>query len=362
MKKVLAIFLSALLICISIAPMSLAVAGPQLASRVIEGDYSETAGQVASVTTTSFTVVVKAPKGIKKLVGVNLYFDFDPAVLSVAKAGLAGAVDADGNVTPNFNGLFVSGLKSGTDNQYTMAWIPSGDGVSKNQARDLIYITFNVLDTTKTQTSLNLYVDEFRTDDGVADNDITKTVLLENRIVNFTFPEDTPPATTVPETEAEGDGTSASDINKLLQIIRDMLSGNGVTFADFADAIANMLGNAELTDIIEQLVDGNVDISDLFQNILSGLGLDFGSFEDILNMIIDFIMGLFGGDDGGDATDPAVTTPGGSTSTTGSLSTTAEGSSSGSEKTGDMGVALAATVCVVASAAFVLTRKKKEIL
>ncbi len=356
MKKVLAIFLSALLICISIAPMSLAVAGPGLATRVVEGNYSETASQVASVTTNTFTVVIKAPKGIQKLVGVNLYFDFDPAVLSVVKAGLAGAVDADGNTTANFSGILVSGLKANTDNEYAMAWIPSGDGVSKNQSRDLIYITFSVLDTTKTQTSLNLYVDEFRTDDGNAENDIVKTTLLENRIVNFNFPVDTPPATTAPSTEAEGDGTSASDINKLLQIIRDMLSGNGVTFADFADAIANMLGNAELTDIIEQLVDGNVDISDFFQEILSGLGLDFGSFEDILNKIIEFIMSLFNPDkDKTTAVDTTAANPG-------SASTTAKGSSTGSEKTGDMGVALAATVCVAASAAFVLTRKKKETL
>jgi hypothetical protein len=324
--------------------MSLAVVGPQLATRVTEGDYSETAGQVASVTTTTFTVVVKAPKGIKKLVGVNLYFDFDPAVLSVAKAGLAGSVEG-GNITPNFNGMIVTGLKSNTDNQYTMAWIPSGDGVSKNQARDLIYITFNVLDTTKTQTSLNLYVDEFRTDDGNAQNDITKTVLLENRIVNFNFPADTPPATTVPETQPEGEDTSAADINKLLQIIRDMLSGNGVTFADFADAIANMLGNAEITDIIEQLVDGNVDISGSFIDFLKSLGFDFDMFEDFLNKIIDFIMSLL---------NPGEDTP--------EEDTTSAGSGSESEKTGDAGIALAATVCVLSSAAFVLTRKRKEII
>ena len=42
------------------------------------------------------------------------------------------------------------------------------------------------------------------------------------------------------------------------------------------------------------------------------------------------------------------------------LETTAEGSSQGSEETGDAGIALAATICVAASAAFVLTRKKKE--
>ena len=360
MKKVLAIFLSALLICISIAPMGMAVTAPELATRVIEGGYSESAFQVASVTTNTFTIAVKAPQGIQKLVGVNLYFEFDPAVLAVTKAGLAGTVDTEGNENPFFNGMLVSGLKANTDNEYAMAWIPSNvEGVSKNQARDLVYITFAVLDTTVSETSVNLYVEEFRTDDGNNENDITATLLLENKVVNFNFPENTPPAETT-EPETEGEGTSADDINGLLQLIRDMLSGNGVTFGDFADAIANVLGNAELTDIIEQLVDGNIDISEIFQEFLGGLGLDFGMFEDILNMIIEFIMGLF--DNGPDTN--KTTAAGGAddddTTSADSASTTASGSSSGSEKTGDMGVALAATVCVAASAAFILTRKKKE--
>ena len=136
-----------------------------------------------------------------------------------------------------------------------------------------------------------------------------------------------------------------------------MLQGNGVTFADFADAIANMLGNAEITDIIEQLVDGNVDISDLFKNILESLGLDFGMLEDLLNKIIEFLKGLFGGDD---ETKAPSTTAAITTEAAPNLETTAEGSSQGSEDTGDAGIALAATICVAASAAFVLTRKKKE--
>lgn len=356
MKKILAIFLSALLICISVAPMSLAAETPVLTTLVTEGDYAESASQVAAVSTTTFTVVLKAPKGIKKLVGVNLYFEFDPTVISVAKAGLAGADDGSGNITPNFNGLLVSGLKSGTDNQYAMAWIPSGDGVSKNQSRDLVFITFNVRDTSKLSTSLNLYIDEFRTDDKV-ENDITTTTLYENRVINFNFPEDTPPVTEGDTSTGEGDGSEVGEINGLLQIIRDMLSGNGVTFADFADAIANVLGNAEITDIIEQLIDDDIDISDLFQEILSGLGLDFGSFEDLLNKIIEFLSNLFGGGSGdGDKTTAVATT------NAAAASTTAKASSSESEKTGDVGIALAATVCVVSTAAFVLTRKKKEIL
>ncbi len=356
MKKILAIFLSALLICITVAPMSIAAVTPDLTTLVTEGDYVESGSQVAAVSTTTFTVVLKAPKGIQKLVGVNLYFEFDPTVLSVAKAGLAGADDGSGNITPNFNGLLVSGLKSGTDNQYAMAWIPSGDGVSKNQSRDLLFITFNVRDTSKASTSLNLYIDEFRTDDKV-ENDITTTTLYENRVINFNFAPDTPPATEGDTSAGEGDNSEVSGINSLLQVIRDMLSGNGVTFADFADAIANVLGNAEITDIIEQLIDDNIDISELFQEFLSGLGLDFGSFEDLLNKIIEFLKNLFGGDDGGDDKTTAV-----ATTNAAAASTTAKASSSESEKTGDVGIALAATVCVVSTAAFVLTRKKKEIL
>ncbi|MBO5896209.1 MAG: hypothetical protein J6Q83_02815 [Clostridia bacterium] len=351
MKKALAIFLSALLICIMIAPMGAAVTGPALTTKVIEGEYSKSANGVAAVTATTFTIVVTAP-AVENLTGVNLYFEYDPAILKVKSAGFA--ADADG--TQFFPGVGVTGLKAGVDNQYAFAWIPSGSGVSKADSRDLLYITFNVLDTTKAQTPVYLYIDEFRTDDASANNDVTSTILFNNSIVNFNYPENTPPAEDAPVvdgTTAE-DGTTADDINALLQLIRDMLNGNGVTFADFADAIANTLGNAEITDIVEQLVDGDMNIADAFADFLKSIGLDFSMFEKILNTIIEFLAGLFGGDDSGETED--------TTAAAGNDSTTAAGSSSGSEKTGDKGVALAATVCVVSSAAFVLTRKKKEII
>ena len=352
MKKILAIFLSALLICISIAPMSSAIVDPGITTSVMEGKYNNTGSDTDVVTETTFTVAVKVP-AVKKLTGVNLYVAFDPAVLAVKEANLAGSYDADDNYNPFFSGIAVNGFKTGTDNQYSFGWI-SNSGVTKNSARDIFYITFSVIDVTKTETSYEVYVEEFRTDDGDDANDVISSQLVENRVVNFLFPEDIAPETTEAATDDATGDTSASDINLLLELIRDLLNGNGVTFADFADAIANMLGNAEITDIIEQLVDGNVDISDLFQNILDGLGIDFSIFEDILNKIIEFLKGLFGGDDETKA--PATTAP----TTAPNLDTTAEGSSEGSEETGDAGIALAATICVVASAAFVLTRKKKE--
>ncbi len=353
MKKILAIFLSALLICISLAPMSLAVVDPGIATRVMEGEYNDKATGTDVVTETTFTVAVTVP-AVKKLTGVNLYVSFDPAVLAVKNAGLAGTYDADDNFNAFFNGIGVNGYKTGTNNEYSFGWISNG-GVTKNGARDIFFITFSVIDVTKTETSYSVYVEEFRTDDGNDDNDVTSSLLSENKVVNFLFPEDVVPETTESATDdVTGGDTTAADINVLLDLIRDMLNGNGVTFADFADAIANMLGNAEITDIIEQLVDGNVDISDLFQNILDSLGIDFSVLEELLNKIIDFLMGLFGGDDDSDATTAPTTTE------APNLETTAEGSSQGSEETGDAGSALAATICVAASAAFVLTRKKKE--
>ncbi len=350
MKKVLAIFLSALLICISLMPAASA-ANLGVEFLFTEGKYKEIGLEESdkTVSETTFTVAIRAPRGTKNLVGFNLYVEYDPEVLRVAESGLA----KDANGKTNFNGLLVAGQKANADNQYAMAWIPggNGNGVSKNAAKDLVYITFNVIATNRKQTSLNFYFDEFRTDDG-KDNDITSTVLYDTAVLNFAYPDNTPPATTFP---SEGEDTEEADaINVLLQMIRDMLNGKGVTFADFADAIANTLGNAEITDIIEQLVDGDVDISNGFLGILKDLGLDFGSFEDILNKIIEFISGLFGSGNG----EQTTAANGGNDSS----ATTAAGSSSGSEKTGDAGIALAATVCVMSSVAFVLTRKKKEIL
>ena len=104
--------------------------------------------------------------------------------------------------------------------------------------------------------------------------------------------------------------------------------------------------------MIEQLVDGAFSIGDAFLKMLQDLGLDFDSFEDILNAIIDFFEGIFGG--GEEDTTKAQAT------TNAANATTSAGSVSGSEGTGDAGIALAATVCVAAAATFVLTRKKKE--
>ncbi len=344
MKKTLAIFLSVLLICISIAPMSLAVddASP-IKTRIIDGAYDSSAAEVDAVEGTTFTLIISTKGAVKNLTDLSLYVEFDPEVLSVKAAGEAGVADEEGEITPNLAGFSVYDMRSGVNNQYAYGWI-SSSGVSKDAATDCFYITFVVLDLARTSSAIAVYVDSFKTDDGNDSNDISKTMLAVNPTVDFVFSHIVP-------TEYQPDTTAAAatsaDINTLLQLIRDMLSGKGVTFSDFADAITNVLGNSEITMMIEQLVDSDVDISEAFRSILESLGLDFDALVDILNKIIDFFKGLFNKDK---PTEPAST----------AVNTTAKGSSEGSEETGDAGIALATAVCLVASASFVFTRKKKE--
>lgn len=346
MKKFLAVLL-AVMIAVSVMPSAFAVATPGLASRVIEGSYNESALSVTSVTTDTFTIIIKCP-AITKLVGLNMFVDFDTEQLKVLEAGPVGTTDADGNFVPNFNGEWAHGLKS-NKYQYSFGFI-STSGVSKKAAKDLIYVTFKVIDSTRPATTINLYINEFLTEDGNDENEIITTTLVESQIITLNLPE---PITTNPNAEETTDTPAdAESTNALVQIIRDLLAGNGVTFEDYADAILNLVGNAEITDMIEQLVDGAFSIGDAFLEILKGLGLDFDSFEDILNSIIDFFEGIFGGGD--DDTTKAQAT------TNAANATTSAGSVSGSEGTGDAGIALAATVCVAAAATFVLTRKKRD--
>ena len=341
MKKILAVLLAVMIVA-GIMPTAFAVATPGLATRVIEGSYDAAALEVSSVTTDTFTVVVKSP-AITKLVGLNMFVDFDTEQLKVVNAGPVGVEDADGNFVPNFSGEWAHGLKS-NKYQYSFGFI-STSGVTKKAARDLVYVTFRIIDSTQPSTTINLYINEFLTEDGNDENEIITTTLAESQVITLNLPE---PITTNPNAEETTDTPAdAESTNALIQILRDLLSGNGVTFEDYADEILNLIGNAEITDMVEQLVDGAFSISDAFLEILKGLGLDFDSFEDILNAIIDFFEGLFGGGDDDDEPTTAV-------------ATTAAGSSSGSEGTGDAGIALAATVCVAAAATFVLTRKKKE--
>lgn len=357
MKKVLSVVLSVMIMLIGIVPAAYAVYTPGIAMRVADGAYTPDAEGVTTVTDQTFTLVFKFPN-VDKLVGVNMFLQFDDSVLEVVEGGQAYKIDGEDEHLPIFSGTFASGLKSGKTNEYSMGII-SSKGISKSSAKDFAYITFKVLDTTATSTTVNLYVNEFNTDDGNPDNEVSSTVLDESKIIKFDFSGLEP--TETPSGEETTEAADAEDVNDLLQMLKDLLAGNGVSFSDYVDAVVNVLGNADITDMIEQLLGGDFSLDGGFLDKLQDLGLDFGMLEDILNTIIDFFKGLFNNDNG-DETKPADTTAVLSTQQASEAdpATTSGGSQQGSEPTGDAGIALAATVCVAAAAAFALTRKKKE--
>lgn len=357
MKKALSIVLSVLIVVIGIAPAAFAVYKPGVAMRVTKGAYTGEPQDIGTVKENVFTMVVKMP-AVTNLVEAGFYMEFDDSVLkvlNVADEGQAYTVDKEENKTIFFNGQFASNMKTDSTTEYSFG-IMSSSGISKNAAKDFVYVTFQVLDTTKTNTTVNLYTSWFVTDDKDDTNDVRSTTLIESKIVDFDFTGYVPPVTKPVVTST--DAPDVDDINDLIQLIKDVLKGNGATWADVADAVANILGNADIFDMIEQLIGG--DIGGGFLDKLKDIGLDFGALEDILNKIIDFIKNLF--DNGGDTTKPASTTttnPYGD-DTTGNPATTQNGSQSGSEDTGDLGIALAVTVCVAGASVFALTRKKKE--
>ncbi len=361
MKKVLSVVLSIMIVVIGIMPAASAVFKPGISTRVVKGAYTgDPTEDISIVKDDVFTLVFKMP-AVNNLVGAGFYVSFDDTVLKVLNAnheGLCYKVDSESNKTVYFNGDFVSGMKNNSTDEFSFGFM-SLNGVKKNAAKDFAYVTFKVLDTKKANTTVNLYTTEFTTDDGDDTNDVKSETLLESKIVNFDFSEYVP-TTSKTTTEKTTKATDVKDINGLIALIKDILKGNGATWADVADAVANILGNTDLFDMIEQLMGGN--IGEGFLDKLKGLGLDFGALEDILSKIIDFIKNLFAGNE----TIPDASTTSGyndytdESDVTGDPATTQNGSQNGSEDTGDISIALAVTVCVAGAAAFALTRKKKE--
>lgn len=359
MKKALSIVLSVMIIIIGIMPAAAAVSVPEIGLKVSEGEYDGKPTAVDVVTKKVFTVLVSLPP-VSALEVVNMHLQFDNSVLKVIDGGAAYNL-VGGDKYNYYDGVFVSGIKESKANEYAMGSIFSPSATKAN-SRDYAYVTFEVIDLSKESTTLNLYVNEFNDDTYSID---TQTLAL-SQIVRFDFPEDITEVetTTSGSGEATGEGestteASVSTITALINAIRELLKDNNASISDYIDAIVNILGNADIADMIEQLIGGNINIGDGFLEWIKGLGLDFGALEDILNQIIEFLKNLFGG--GGDDT-PGTTSSSKLTTNAigGDPATTSAGSQTGSENTGDASIALAATVCVAAAAAFVLTRKKKE--
>lgn len=342
MKKILAVVL-AVTLCFGMVPVAFAetTSIPAFTYKVTNNNDG------------TFTMTVVSP-AVTKLTGANLYFRFDPKAVEVVKSetGPATATTTGGDTVDNFSGVWVNGLKEGTDNKYGFGFV-SSDGVTKTGAKDMIEITFKVLDPSAKSTTVQMYLDEFKTDDGTA-NDITSTVLAGSKTVSIDNQAggETDNTTTTSDGNTTTTGIDLHTFGDLIEKIKELLSSNDKNFDDYINAIKNMIGSGDITDIIGKLVSGDLDIGQGLKDLLKKYNIDYSSFEGILNQVVDFFKGLFGGDSGTTTTVTAtdVTNNGGNNN----------GGNGSASKTGDAGIALAATVCTAAAAAFVLTVRKKH--
>ena len=310
MKKVLACAVAlALVLCM--VPMAFAANPALRVEAVVDG---------STVTATVYCPIQE------NLVGFSFFLKFDPTVLTLESSKMADR-DVEGEMLKYFDGE--CGLAIGTTDTCTCAWTTTS---TKNVSREtpIAVFTFTVINADAETTNLTLEVNEYKIDGEV--------------IIGSNTPYAATPVTLktpVITTEGPTSGTTkapTTDLDKL----KDLIAKAGLTMPSEAElsALLNKIDNGTLDDIKAALSSlfGGADITDLYNKILAAFGRGTTTTAPV----------------GG------VTTTKGSGSTTAKTGTTTAKGGSKIDKTGDVGIALAATVCLAAAAAFVLTKKKED--
>ena len=314
MKKVLACAVAlALVLCM--VPMAFA-ANPdvKLTTEVADGKVM---------------VTITAPV-TEKLTGLSFFVKFDDAVLEYSGFETAGRT-IEGEVYPNFTGSIVAGLAEGKTDTCSFAWThPDSLNVTAKKA-EIGTFTLTIKDTAAETTEVTLVMREFKT---IAENIITTDTAYPATPVTLKAPAGTTDGPTDGTTEAPG----KTDLDKL----KDAITEAGLT----------MPSEEELKDILNKINNGTPDdIKDALQSVFAGLDID-----ELYNKILN----LFGKGTTTTTGAPGANTTTKTGSTTTKTGTTTAKANSKLDKTGDVGIALAATVCLAAAAAFVLTKKKED--
>ena len=313
MKKVLACAVAlALVLCM--VPMAFA-ANPdvKLTTEVADGKVM---------------VTITSPV-IDELTGLSFFVKFDSNVLEYSGFEPAGET-VKGKLYANFAG-YVAGLAESTTDTCSFAWT---NAESINVDADTAVIgtfTLTIKDTAAETTNVTLVMREFKT---ASENVITTDTAYAATPVTLKAPAGT--------TDGPTDGTTEAPGKTALDKLKDAITEAGLTMPSEEElkAILDKIDNGTLDDIKKALqsVFGGADITDLYNKILN----------------------LFGKGTTTTAPVGGVTTTKGSGSTTAKTGTTTAKGGSKIDKTGDVGIALAATVCLAAAAAFVLTKKKED--
>lgn len=151
--------------------------------------FTATAGQVMAagnasniftVTNTEFanneiTYTIKVAPNQTKIAGVVINVCFDSNLLEVVKGGAAGSYNSDGDFVPVVSGMYESGLKANSTNEYAIAFMNLNGVNIGSSAKDMFTVTFRGKSQNRPLVNVDFKCVEYITDDNNADNDIKKS-------------------------------------------------------------------------------------------------------------------------------------------------------------------------------------------
>lgn len=246
--------------------------------------FAETEGFNADGEIT-YTVSLKAGVGVSGSIFGAVY---DPEVLEPVedKSGAVGIVDADGNQLDNFSGIFMDGIKNGTEDTYIVAHTNTTE-VSKKRNTEYIQFTFKLKDSRALEAAVTINCFEFTGNPQIPSNEGAYVADFISEISSdtaaFTFEPDsngTGYVLTDCVTDYNGELTVPETFNGLpvtaigAEAFRDC---SEITSVDMPDSITSVGGSA-FRDCTKLTA---VDLSDSITSIPGAMCMGCVSLEDI---------------------------------------------------------------------------------
>lgn len=168
MKRFLSLVLC-LLMCVSIVGATAA-----------EVKAAVTIDSIFSVENTGFkngkiSYIISVAPSQKKIVGAvfKIKFNENHLALSEAASGAAGK-SVDGDFVANIQGIYETGLTWDDTGVYAVAFMNPNGYTTGDKATAFVEVTFTAVSDARPQTEVEIYCEEYLTDDGVDTNDIQK--------------------------------------------------------------------------------------------------------------------------------------------------------------------------------------------
>ncbi len=169
MKRILSLLLCAVM-CISVFS---ATATEVYAVGSVKSIFTVSKSELKNDTVT-YTISL-APNQTK-VAGVAFKIIYDSNVLKVSdETGPAGETSVDGDLVASIKGLYEYGVVYNNENEYAIAFHNSEGYTVGNASKDFVNITFEVCSDERPYTEIEIFCEEFITNDGNSSNDILKS-------------------------------------------------------------------------------------------------------------------------------------------------------------------------------------------